>query len=520
MAHHGKLACAWRSFERLERRDMMSVGGPQEAPPFCPPDTFDVGNSQWSAVVASPVATRDDTFIVAEDGTGVILSRRTELKFNEQGEVLTAGGGRVLGYQTLDGHLMDETAGPLTLPAGFAWRNKPTGRIRFEGQLSVPGNAPASSNVISSARLIDLAHGQAPASLQTLLIDVARESHSLESHASNEPLFKVGNLEFHGHVGGSKLRSSSFVIFEQTTIHDLLGFLEKSLGIHKPSGDNTTPTEAPTPGATIADGHIQIVSNPGKSNAVKIRLESVRQTVDQAETIIRLDFGEITESRGASADSDATIFDRRGVPFHVRVSVVEGQHDGQSSYRWYLRAWHPLNEFPVVRSGEIRFDEDGRHAQTTNASIEISYGTSTLESMRIHLDFHNLTVLGSSDLSIATSFQDGAPLGTPTSLFVTTTGAVVLRYSNGLSNRVGQLAIATINDWAQILPNGPGHFRPISDAAFRFEPPTDQPFLDSNSASVFDVFFSSFGGADSRADLNGDGRIDLKDFMLAKQAFL
>jgi flagellar hook protein FlgE len=94
--------------------------------------------------------------------------------------------------------------------------------------------------------------------------------------------------------------------------------------------------------------------------------------------------------------------------------------------------------------GTITFDANGQidlTASTTGAavSIPVSAGADPLAPT---LDFSKLTQLAAADTATVTS-QDGLPAGSVSDVFISPNdGIISLLYSNGLTEQVGQVALA------------------------------------------------------------------------------
>ncbi|NOZ06832.1 MAG: flagellar hook protein FlgE [Chloroflexi bacterium] len=91
----------------------------------------------------------------------------------------------------------------------------------------------------------------------------------------------------------------------------------------------------------------------------------------------------------------------------------------------------------------VDFDSNGQYDVTNNpaTTISIAYNNGADSPSVVNLDFSALTQLAGSG-SVAPTDQDGLPPGTLTTFAVSTTGEVSASFSNGLTRRVGQLALA------------------------------------------------------------------------------
>ncbi len=103
-----------------------------------------------------------------------------------------------------------------------------------------------------------------------------------------------------------------------------------------------------------------------------------------------------------------------------------------------------------VGDGTITFDANGQldttvnpnPAVTTPVQIPGSAGSANGGQIALNLDFSKLTMLDSASSTTVTS-QDGLPAGTVSDVYISPNdGTVSLVYSNGLQDKVGQVALA------------------------------------------------------------------------------
>ena len=246
--------------------------------------------------------------------------------------------------------------------------------------------------------------------------------------------FEEGTLEFTGKKGGRTLAAKELTITNTTTMGELVQFMEESLGIQTPPGDDIehpipedTPTGDPPGGSIDANtGQMVFVSNNGIDNAVEVFTGSLKLTTGTAldsDTQTRdLNFSTAQEAVGNSAVTDFIAYDSLGMDVSVRVTaVMESQSNSETVYRWFADS--PQNQ-PIegedisVGTGLIYFDGDGNFSRSTNDSVSIYRRDVPSESpLEITLDFSELSGLGGSEVaSLAVSRQDGSAPGTLTEL--------------------------------------------------------------------------------------------------------
>ena len=170
-----------------------------------------------------------------------------------------------------------------------------------------------------------------------------------------------------------------------------------------------------------------------------------------------------------SATNDAkvtyTVYDSLGAPHDVQITFTYGgisTTTGLPEWSWeyaYKDASGAYVTPTTGNGGTLTFDSDG---QLSNASPlgSITIPTAAMNGSTdttFDVDFSNITslVTGTSRSDVAMTYQDGVMSGRVTDLTVdSNTGQVILQYSNGLREPLGQLAVARFNNPTGLLRKG------------------------------------------------------------------
>ena len=310
---------------------------------------------------------------------------------------------------------------------------------------------------IAGNRLIDFIGPKA--NLNTRLVDVV-----IQNGFDFESVFQTGDLQFTYAKGGRSGTSELFEIDSDTTVQELLLFVEDSIGIYNPNDDLANPIpvsennivgESGTlaPGATLVDGKLRIVSNNGEVNAVDLAQRSfsiVSDTTGELENA-GLGFHSVQDAVGIGAAADFTAYDSLGVPIDVRVTtVLETRTDGSTVYRWFAESKDssPLSGTDIeVGTGLITLDSDGNFVGASNDTILVQRRNFPSASpLEITLDFSNVTGLASSSAILNVESQDGSPAGTLTNYAIGEDGLVQGIYSNGTTRNLGKLQLAVFSN--------------------------------------------------------------------------
>jgi len=301
----------------------------------------------------------------------------------------------------------------------------------------------------------------------TLLLDVVkRDGQTFES------MFVEGTLTFAHRKGDKSLGDGKeFVITENSTVQELIAFMEDAMGIFKPTDDSLNPiptslnqipgeTGALTPGGSIVDGKLRFVSNNGDVNALSIGAAGFTIVgEDQSISAPNLSFGTVQEARGEGAVADFVAYDSLGVPVNVRITTVLERIDGNSTvYRWFAESGSndPLNGSNVaVGTGQITFDGEGNYLAVSNDTVSIERRNSpAMSPLEFTLDFSRMSGLAAESPTMTVSRQDGSAPGVLTSFVVGENGLITGVFDNGTSKDLGQIRLAKFANPAGLVQSG------------------------------------------------------------------
>jgi flagellar hook protein FlgE len=169
-----------------------------------------------------------------------------------------------------------------------------------DGQTTYIDNTPDAD--IASNQLIDLIGPKASGG--TLLTDVVvRDGDGYSSP------FVEGTLTFSGQKGDRTLAAKQLTIAADTTLQDLVEFMDQAMGIDNPSDSPF----AVSPGGEISNGALRFTSNMGVENALDIGLSAFTLTPANSTTStpISLGFDTIQEANpdGTGSNTDFFVLD-------------------------------------------------------------------------------------------------------------------------------------------------------------------------------------------------------------------
>jgi flagellar hook protein FlgE len=427
---------------------------------------FTQGTVEISSV-PSDLALEGDGFFIVEDALGEqLFTRNGVFRLNADNELVTLTGERVLGYGVNDEfEIVQSGLTPLSIPMGTTMVAQSTENVWLQGVLTPAGSVADTAGVVQTATLQETGGG--PLTTATLLTAVE------DSALGPTALFEVGTLEFTGTKGGRTLATQTFDVTATSTVQDLMTFMQEALGLQTVADDplipdsvNNIPTEVGTltPGLSIVNGQIRIVSNNGEGNAIEIDPGSFRLTNTAGDVLTpSLGFGSLQEPVGETAVADFLAYDSLGGAVNVRITaVLESLTDNATTYRWFAESG---NNSPVsgnditVGTGLITFDGEGNLVSTSNNSVTVERrNMPALDPLVFDLDFSEVSGLGTASSELAAVRQDGSPPGTLTSYLIGEDGLIRGVFSSGVTRDLGQIRLARFTNPAGLVQRGSNMF--------------------------------------------------------------
>ena len=412
----------------------------------------------------SDLAIQGDGFFIVQSSEGEHLYTRNGIfKLNAANELVSVTGERLLGYGVDDAFNIQPTSlVPLTIPLGTAMVARATETVNFQGVLTPSGDLADTAGVVQTGAL----EGPGGAALAggTLLTDV------VNTITGTTPIFEPGMLEFTPRKGDRTLGTQEFQITSTSTVQELLTFMQQATGIQTTTQDpamptslNNIPTESGTlsPGISIVNGQIRIVSNNGTGSFIELDESSFRLTADSsgATTSPDLGFATIQDPVGQSAMSDFLVYDSLGTPVNVRVTtVLETVDDNQTVYRWFADSADnsPFTGNGIaVGTGLVTFDGDGNFVGTSNDVVNVQrLDLPALDPLSFELDFSEVSGLAAPNSELSAARQDGSPPGTLAGYLVGEDGIIRGVFTSGVTRDLGQVRLARFNNPHGLIQRG------------------------------------------------------------------
>jgi flagellar hook protein FlgE len=435
------------------------------------------GNGAISATgVATDVAIEGDGFFITNVNGEQLYTRSGAFQRNQEGDLTTISGGRVMGYgidsnfRIVEGNLVE-----LNIPVGTLTVAEATRNVIFNGNLNASGAVATTGSVQLNREFFT------DAGLTTLLgtanIDLTQAGNDLyiDDGAGGSFLAIQGGagtiLTLSGvEKGGQDLGTHSFafsatpvagVDANGTTLQDYMNFLDEVLGL-----DNTTINgQSLGGGVAFANGVITATGNEGTAQDLDIETGDIVATSNGAGISQPFVMSKTGSADGESVRTSFLVYDSLGSPITIDLTfVLQETIDGEGTI-WQFIAESSDNDDTnrIVGLGVVEFDEQGNFVQASNDSFAVIRRNGAVSPLTVSMDFNNganaVSAITDSASNLAAVSQDGSPIGTLASFSIGEDGIISGAFTNGLNRTVGQLALAKFTNNEGLVDAGGGNFR-------------------------------------------------------------
>lgn len=413
------------------------------------------------------LAIEGDGFFIVKRGQSTYYTRAGAFRQNSANDLVSISGERVQGYgvdenfNIVSGALVD-----LNIPVGTLTLAEATRSVRFAGNLNADGDLPTqgSRHVLGALGLLTGPVGSDVLTADSLLVDME------DPNNPGNPLFAEGQqFQINGAQRGTKaIPTAALDIGADTTVQDLMDFLNDAMGINTTVGANPDGLE---PGVSLdpSTGVLSIVSNVGTVNDFDLRGSDFRVLeADGSVASTPLTLSKAATADGESVRNTFVVFDSLGNPINVDLTMVLQSKQGGNgtTWRYFADSADGANLATALNSGTVDFDSNGRLLGTPSFNVRIDRtGTGAATPLDFAVDFasdsDSVTALGSAGGStLAATYQDGAPIGTLSGYSVGANGIITGAFTNGLTRTVGQIALATFSNSEGLVDVGSNLFTP------------------------------------------------------------
>ena len=419
---------------------------------------------------ARDLAIEGKGFFVVERNGAQLYTRDGSFRQNASQDLVGIDGVHVKGYAVDDQfNIIDGALVNLNIPVGSMTIAEATRNTHLSGNLNADGDLPTHGSrtrlgatetdgfgVISTATVPpDAGHVLETTSLLTEIEDPLLPG-------TDTPLFGEGQIIqiTEAEKGTKALPSAQLALTTATTIADLIAFFNDALGIHTDAGANP---DGATPGLTLdpVTGVLTLNGNTGTTNNIALDNTDVRLlTSDQTFVRYPFDIATQAESDGEAVRTTFIVYDSLGTPVEVDLTMaLNAKDETGTSWRYYVDSADDSDMALQVGTGLVSFDTSGQLANPESVSVSIDRvgtgaATPLVFSMAFTSDSDNVTALTDTESSIASTFQDGSPIGTLSGFAVGSDGLISGAFTNGLTRTIGQVAVATFTNIEGLVDRG------------------------------------------------------------------
>lgn len=409
-------------------------------------DTLHTQGNLSATGKSTDMAIQGEGFFVLSNGEVTAYSRDGAFDIAQDGDLVNpANGYRVQGWMADANGVVDSTkpVESINIPIGQRMIAQATTIVTLTGNINAVATTGTQGTITESEEIKSDTAGT-PATAATALT-------SLYNAAGTSLGLQAGDIiTVSAYKGGSALTDKTGVVgVDFTTYGELMEFVEDVYGI----------TSDATGVVATATGAMQINGDIGEGNALtQISITATDSTGATARTVFNsaMNFTETQAANGTSVTSSMTVYDSQGVSHAIRLIFTR---TGSNTWSWTADCDDDTSGGRcVTNDGAMKtlvFDANGAYSSHTGT---IAVDLDDANNLAITLSMSNLTQF-SGDSTVSVSEQNGYPMGTLEKFSIGSTGEITGIYTNGLTEAIGQIALARFANPGGLLKDGNNLFK-------------------------------------------------------------
>jgi flagellar hook protein FlgE len=401
--------------------------------------SFTPGSVETTGVPSDLAIEGEGFFILRSPENEGIYTRDGAFSLSADNRLISQDGFYLQGYGVNDDfELIPGATQDMSIPLGTLTTARGTSSVTLDGTLNASGTVATQGTILQSQILHDAANVAITAA--TALTDV--------KNPGGAPLLANGNVISVNGIqrGGRDVPPEQFIVGTTgTTVGDFLGWLDEVTGI------DTTPGVAGSPGSSVTlAGELELRGNAGTQNALSIQSGTL---LSNGATQLPFAFTETQAANGESSNTTFIIYDSLGTPLSVNVTMVlEDQTAATTTWRFYATAPDDTDVDFSLGTGTVTFDSAGRFVSAPqNTFVFNRANTGADDPLTVQINMQRLTGLNAAQSSLVASFQDGFSTGSLIDYSIGQDGIITGTFSNGLTQTIGQVALATFANPAGLI---------------------------------------------------------------------
>ena len=474
------------------------------------------GGAITATGIATDMAIDGEGFFITQMNGETLYTRDGTFKLDENRRLVTEQGGYVMGWGVDDQwNIMDGQLQSMEIQLGSMTVAEATRTVYLDGSLDATGDIATTGSVHRSESLFtdtdmtmplagtwDSENPDAPEGLQpdltiagnNLYIDDGDGVPQLAIEGGAQAMITIDGIE----KNGQSIGTHSFVFGSETealaaqasgwgsTLGDFTGWLETVLGL----------TNEEIAGQTLGgrveidqNGALVIMGNEGTVQDLDI------STGDLSISYLGISEGDpvagepltnpfnLTSEQSADGEAIRTSFvayDSLGETITVHLSMVLQESLDNGGTEWTFLAESPdaIGLDRIVGSGTLTFDSSGSFVSASSTTLSISLDNGADSPLILNLDFDEgadgVSALADANSNLAALSQDGFPGGELVSFDVDDDGTIFGAFTNGVTRKLGQVALAIFNN--------PGGLQDVGDNMYRVGPNSGDPMITDPSS--------------------------------------
>ena len=470
------------------------------------------GGAITATGILTDMAIDGEGFFIANMDGETLFTRDGAFQLNQNRELVTAQGAYVMGWGVDDQwQLVEGELQPLEIALGSLSVAQATQNVYLDGNLDGSGDVATTGSIHHSGAMFtdtdltvplgatwdpdnpnDPIAGTVQPDLtvagNNLYIDSGDGTPLLAVEGGAQAIITINGVE----KNGQSMGQHSFVFGTEaqamdlgvdgwgSTMNEFTGWLEIILGLNNE-----------TMGGQSLGGRVEI--DPTGALAI-IGNEGTVQDLDLSSSDVTVAYGgttvgdpvagdpitqpfSLTEDQAADGESVRTTFvayDSLGTALTVHVSMILQEKLTGGGTEWTFLAESPdAAGLPrIVGSGTLNFDATGSFLGATSTVLEIPRDNGSDSPLVLDLDFSEgadgLSAINDSNSSMTAISQDGFPGGELVSFAVGNDGLITGAFTNGVTQTLGRVAMATFANPGGLEDAGDNFYRtgPNSGGAF------------------------------------------------------
>jgi len=272
--------------------------------------------------------------------------------------------------------------------------------------------------------------------------------------AGIDTVFTQGSLQDTGKLTDIAIQGNGFFVLQNPEggyVYSRDGHLDMGVNgnlLHLATGYHIMgwTEQDPATGEIITDGPIQEIAMPYG--------QSLARATSESTMVGNLDAQAAT---GDTSDMTMTVYDSLGIAHDISITFTK--EAALNQWSWAASSTDTaITGLSETGSTTFDFSASGQYLDTNPAiGLDITFNNGADTPASINLDFSSITQL--DELSnVNVSDQNGLPPGELTTFNISTTGEIIGVFSNGLNDKIGQIAMADFINPGGLVKQGQSLF--------------------------------------------------------------